>query len=276
MVSHIVLVVHGIRDFGEWQQMVREEIEEPGTIVIPIKFGYFNVLRFLIPFATRQAPLRRIEREMLSVTNDHGSAKLSVISHSFGTDIVTSVLKDHPKSLRIWRMILCGSVVRQEFRWDSIAHQIGEPDMPTRNFIVNDCGSGDQWPLLAQALTWGFGAAGTDGFGSTLVQDRFHDGGHSLFMTREFVRQYWKPFLSEGRYVPTKSVAPRSRIPQWLQHLGMLPLRWILAALILAGSASLLFLGWRATRLPIGIVQVPGTSASLGCNMSTCHQFFQI
>ena len=208
-------------------------------------------------------PYSRIEREMQNIAHDHGSARLSVICHSFGTDIVTSILKDHPKTLRIWRMILCGSVVRQDFRWDSIAHQIGEPDKPTRDFIVNDCGSGDQWPLLARAVTWGFGAAGTDGFGSTLVQDRFHDGGHSLFMTREFVRQYWKPFLSEGRYVSTKGVAPRSRIPHWLQRLGMLPLRWVLAALILTGAASLLSLGWWAARPAIGILDAQGRFSGL-------------
>jgi hypothetical protein len=65
-------------------------------------------------------------------------------------------------------------------------------------------------------------------------------------MTREFVRQSWKPFRSDGRCVPTQGVDPRSRIPRRLEHLGMLPLRWVLAASILAGAISLVSLGWWA------------------------------
>jgi hypothetical protein len=49
--NQIVLLIHGIRTQAEWGPMVRSKIEIPGQVeVVPIKYGYFDALRFWFPF----------------------------------------------------------------------------------------------------------------------------------------------------------------------------------------------------------------------------------
>lgn len=59
---HVVLLVHGIRTQGEWQQRVKEVLEqEPGLEVVPTRFEFFDLPRFLLPFPfTRERPVERI------------------------------------------------------------------------------------------------------------------------------------------------------------------------------------------------------------------------
>ena len=57
----VVLLIHGIRTQAEWRAMVRTKIAVPGQIeVIPIKYGYFDALRFWFPFWTRNRPIERV------------------------------------------------------------------------------------------------------------------------------------------------------------------------------------------------------------------------
>src|SRR5262245_40747131 len=42
-IQDLILLVHGIRTFANWQPMVKRVLEEiPNTRVIPIKYGYFD------------------------------------------------------------------------------------------------------------------------------------------------------------------------------------------------------------------------------------------
>ena len=70
--------------------------------------------------------------------------------------------------------------------------------------VVNECGKSDIWPVLAQSLSWGYGASGTHGFGAVLVKDRFHAGGRGQYFDSGFVGQYWAPFIRSGEYTPDR------------------------------------------------------------------------
>ncbi|MFY9557994.1 MAG: hypothetical protein WAV47_25070 [Blastocatellia bacterium] len=218
----VVLLVHGIRTHAQWQEMVVEKLARDGVIdVKPIHYGYFDLFRFWCPTLTRSSPLRKLEREIQDAKTRYGDAKLSIIAHSFGTYAVTRVLYNNP-NLKIYRLILCGSVVSEDFDWGRIKSQIEEA-------IINDCGSRDAWPVLAKSTTWGYGSSGTYGFGKTWVEDRYHNLSHSEFFEEKFVENYWKPYIDSGSF--TKSTRVPS--PWWFWWLS-LPWKYLSVSLALA------------------------------------------
>jgi Leucine-rich repeat (LRR) protein len=59
VLNEVMLLMHGIRDFGEWEQMVSSILEQiPGTKVPPLSYGRFDALRFSFPIWTREAPIK--------------------------------------------------------------------------------------------------------------------------------------------------------------------------------------------------------------------------
>ena len=152
----VVLLIHGIRTQADWGPMVRSKLEVPDKIeVIPIKYGYFDAFRFWFPFWTRNKPIERVYTEIrvaLQVARERGPhAKLSIIAHSFGTYIIGQILK-RGFDLHIHRLILCGSVLPQDFPWEQYQGRFD------REKVINECGKTDIWPVLAQSLSSGYGA----------------------------------------------------------------------------------------------------------------------
>ncbi len=69
----VVLLIHGIRDQGEWQSMLKDKLAVPGKIdVIPIKYGYFDALRFWSPFGTRAKPIERVYVQLRAALQKYG------------------------------------------------------------------------------------------------------------------------------------------------------------------------------------------------------------
>ena len=227
----VVLLIHGIRTQAEWQAMVREKIAVPGKIeVIPIKYGYFDVLRFWFPFWTRSRPIERvciqIRVALQKYRKIHPDAKLSIIAHSFGTYIIGEILR-RGFDLHIHRLILCGSVLPQDFPWEQSQGRFDDDK------VINECSKSDIWPVLAQSLSWGYGASGTHGFGKVLVRDRFHAGGHGQYFKPKFVEKYWEPFIRRGEYKGTTYEGKAPLTQWWLSVLGILPFQWIFISTIL-------------------------------------------
>lgn len=228
------MVIHGIRTQAPWVEMVANVIEtETGAQVQPIKYGYFDIARFLFPFLTRRAPIRRIVREYRDLKLRHPGARISVIAHSFGTYALTKALEE--PDLVFHRIILCGSIVRDDFRVALHRDQIGSDP------ILNDCGTHDAWPAFAKSISWGYGATGTFGFGAAGIRDRFSKFSHSSYFRREFVRDYWIPFLKEGKIVGTAwEIDPeRKAPPYWQSLLAAVPTRWLAVLLAFGGLAWL-------------------------------------
>ena len=240
-ITDVVLLVHGIRTHAAWQVMVTDVLESPTVRVIPIKYGYFNSVRFLAPFETSREPVQRLEREIREVRESYPGARISIIAHSFGTYVVSKILQEDT-DIRIHRIVFCGSVVKESFRWNQVKSRIGGTgDREMRRFVVNECGTRDIWPILGKSAGWGYGAAGTDGFGASLVTDRYHQGGHALYFNREFVEKYWKSFIHDGEIVYGEG-DPNQSVPLSLRALGALPLNWalLLAPLLVLAAFILL------------------------------------
>jgi hypothetical protein len=77
-------------------------------------------------------------------------------------------------------------------------------------------------------------ASGTHGFGAVLVKDRFHAGGHGQYFDPKFVERYWEPFVSRGEYRGTEFETTMPTTPWWTSMLGILPLKWLAVALLIA------------------------------------------
>jgi len=228
-VKPIVVLIHGIRTHASWAEMVAA-VTEPacGVRVIPLRYGYFDVFRFLCPFFTRNAPIQRIVRELRDIRADNPTSEISVIAHSFGTYALVKALAE--REVRLHRVILCGCIVAEDFRRADYRSQLGADD------ILNDCGTHDIWPVLARSVTWGYGASGTFGLGTTGVRDRFNKFSHGDYFNREFVEQYWVPFLKTGEVRPTDWEKERNTPPWWQSALSWFPLKYLLLALLILGG----------------------------------------
>jgi hypothetical protein len=200
VVNQVIVLIHGIRDLGGWLQTVDRVLGSKEVKVIMPKYGWFPPLRFIAPWDTSIRPMKRVHREIENIKREYPNARISVIAHSFGCHLLTRLLQEYPHD-RVFRIILCGSVVKQSFQWEQVRDRFGENDEKT-GFIVNDCGNRDPWPLVGAFAGWRYGTSGTDGSGSTYVEDRYHKGGHGLFFNREFIEHYWKPFITRGDVVP--------------------------------------------------------------------------
>lgn len=187
-----VVLIHGIRTQGEWQDRLKSQLEQKsGVNVQVIKYGFFSALRFWLPFGPRHKAVQKVQQRLRDTFPDNKGKDLVIVAHSFGTYLTTKILRDSPDIEPI-RVLFCGSVVDRDFRWATL---------PQKARIINDCGSRDIWPVLAEATSWGYGASGTFGFGSARVTDRFHDLGHSDFFNPEnrIIESFWLPWLLDGK-----------------------------------------------------------------------------
>lgn len=198
----IVVTVHGIRTFGEWQDRLAALIrsEAPEADVHNYQYGFFSVLAFLFP------PFRAIRvwlfrRSLKRILDKNPSARITIVGHSFGTHMVGWALaRRFPPPLRpIEQVILAGSVLRQNFDWERLI------DEGIVRRVVNDCGTDDSVLILSQFGVLFTGMAGRIGFsgptGVTLF-NRYHPGGHSHYFLgmdgkpdNGFMQTYWLPLI---------------------------------------------------------------------------------
>jgi SH3-like domain-containing protein len=228
--EHVVVLVHGIRDYALWQSRVRSELESAGFVVEPTNYGRFGLVQFLapVPFFRRWA-VDQIGEEIRIVKQSHRGARFSIIAHSFGTYIIASLIKN-TFDLNASRIIFCGSVVSYRFRFQDYEGRFIAP-------ILNEVGTRDVWPAIAQSVTWGYGSAGTYGFRRPLIRDRWHNGaGHGHFLNKGFCTKFWIPFLKDGSVVKADDDPEPPR--PWLSVLSLVRVKYlVLAALAYAALA---------------------------------------
>jgi hypothetical protein len=194
-VEHVVILVHGIRTDAPWQNTLRFDLEKQGIRVELTNYGWFGLSRFLVPFRfIREIAINRVWNQVKDICQLYPNAKTSFLAHSFGTYIVANILSKD-SSLKAFRVVFCGSVVRYDFPF----HEVSERFLPP---IINEVGSRDFLPALAESITWGYGSAGTYGFRVPRVRDRWHNNlSHSMFLTHEFCKEFWIPYFAEGKII---------------------------------------------------------------------------
>ncbi len=200
--SHAVVLIHGIRTQAEWQQRAKVILEQANNeiVVYPTRYEFFDIIRFLLPLGwIRRRPVDRIASLIRDVQKKQHIKNVSVIAHSFGSFIISKILEDHT-DIEFHRVILCGAVMEDGFKWERYSDRIGGKE-EIEYAVVNDCGMRDIWPVFAKSVTWGYGSSGRFGFGHPRVADRYHNGRHSDFFNENFVKKFWAPFLTSSEIV---------------------------------------------------------------------------
>lgn len=240
---HTVCLIHGIRTRAEWAERAASVLQASDLSIraVPLRYGFFDGIRFLLPWSrTRSRPTNRIIRllrDEFARKPDH----VSVIAHSFGTYILARILQS-TSDIRFHRIILCGSIIPDEFPWEDFSHRL-DSDANNEWHAVNDCGMRDIWPVLAASATWGYGSSGRFGFGHGRVKDRFFSIGHGDFFSDEHVRTNWLSYLSAGTVVD--GVLERPTTPWWVSLLTVVKVRYLLALIVvLAMAAFILAMAW--------------------------------
>jgi hypothetical protein len=204
----IVVLIHGIRTYAIWQNQLKKKIEDSlGIKVIPLDYGYKDVVRFWLPIRkVRNTSVNHIAEELDIIKRDNPNANIVIIAHSFGTYIAGEFLKNN-SCYQISRLLLCGSILPEKFKWDKLYN------FKEDKLIVNEVGTKDFWPLLAKSLTFGYGASGTFGFRTHVAQDRYHNVDHSGFFNEDIYNRYWIPFIKDGTYHPSDTDIERDSPP---------------------------------------------------------------
>ncbi|MFC9893507.1 serine/threonine-protein kinase [Nocardia sp. NPDC127579] len=189
-----VVALHGIRTHAAWQRSFTEVAGRAGLGVHfdLWNFGYFSVLRFVMPWA-RLAKVRWF-REVYQ--QEFGNAAAagqvpSIVAHSFGTYILGNALLRYPY-LRFGKVLLCGSILPTNFPWDLLIER-GQVQV-----VRNEYGSEDVWTRMVSVFVSGTGPSGLVGFtarSNRLWQERFMFG-HSEYFERGHMKSRWLPFLT--------------------------------------------------------------------------------
>lgn len=230
--KHVIAVVHGIRTRATWFQPLATLLEAiPGVTATPLLYGYFDVFRFLLPIV-RRGPIRHLKQQIALIARENEDSHVSVIAHSFGTYAVCKLLQEEA-GIRLYRVVLCGSIVPPRFAWHQIAGLVEKKP------IVNECATRDVWPILAGTSTWGYGPSGTYGFEHMFVTNRYYDLPHSGFFAREFYEESWLPLWRNPESNPSQPAGRRPESPKWLHLVGLIPIKWLalIVVMIAVGSA---------------------------------------
>jgi tetratricopeptide (TPR) repeat protein len=209
--SHLVITVHGIRTFGDWQAKLEEQLKEaePGIKVLNYKY-YFSSFAFLLP-PVRWWVARRFRNYFVqAIQTAPEGAKIDLVAHSFGTYLAASALLHIPKGRQITTVIFAGSVLRASFPWYKY-EQTGNVGR-----VVNECGWDDSILLLCQFTALMMGMAGRVGFQGMVGQrftNRYYQFGHGGYFDPEhehrFMREHWLPLLTSDASVLPIDLRPR-------------------------------------------------------------------
>lgn len=225
-IEHVIVAIHGIRDIGAWQANVSRNLVVEGTVVEMLQYQLYPAVRFLLPWDCSDKPVKRVLKRIRALKNQYPNARMSVIAHSFGTYVTLKAIEADP-DLEFWKIVFCGSVANEQFEWSDIKRRIGDGDRAVKDFVLNDCGTGDVFPILGATFGWHYGMAGATGFSEGFIVNRFHKamdgtkGGHGLYFSPDFVRQHWRPFLIEDQppsYGNGTQGEDLPRVIKWLYH----------------------------------------------------------
>ncbi|MBX3724474.1 MAG: hypothetical protein KF823_00975 [Xanthomonadales bacterium] len=201
-VRRVVVTVHGIRTFGQWQERLSALIHKANDRVATENhhYGYFSVLSFLIPPLRWFATLK-FRRHLRQIAERYPNAVLDLVGHSFGTHLIGYSVYNmrDPSAPRFGTILLAGSVLRSSFPWGDLINE-GRVSR-----VINDCGIHDNVLLLSQFAVLFTGMAGRLGFRgmtSTRFLNRYFEGGHSHYFLADgkesdaFMERYWLPVLA--------------------------------------------------------------------------------
>jgi pimeloyl-ACP methyl ester carboxylesterase len=203
--KHVVVLLHGMNTNAEWQEALAEPIRNE-TAIEPLVVGYgnFHPVKFWLPAFFRFGRIKKVMTDLQGIRKRYPDADISIVAHSFGTYVLSRILMK-ATSLKLHRILLCGAIVSTDYDWSAVVTRLTAP-------VLNDIGRRDMWPSMARSWSWGYGDSGCIGFQNSLVRDRHFDYAHSDFLTVDHMRQYWLPYLIDGRIVSSPYTLVREKM----------------------------------------------------------------
>lgn len=186
----VVISLHGINTDGAWQKDVAPIISEQGWVYYPIHYGNFSPLEF-VRSGEREEKLAWLRKELEHIRKHVQPILPSLIAHSFGTWLICNAL-DKFEGIRLDKLILCGSIVPQDFDWKKIIER------KQITSVKNDYGGKDFWANISGKFVSGTGPSGRKGFTQKherLTDDHFDRFEHSDFFGYDHYESEWIPFL---------------------------------------------------------------------------------
>jgi alpha-beta hydrolase superfamily lysophospholipase len=193
--GHVIFLIHGIRDFGEWQDTLANKIREVAAShgqvlheVVCVRYGYFSAFQFLL-WGERNRATRAFLDAYAQARARYPDASFHVAAHSNGTFVVANSLR-RPARIRLTNVYFAGSVLWRFFPWSTLHRASRQNDDLGRLQLVRSDLASEDWPVgalcwvlsLANYLRWGLlGTAGVDGFdsaGGFLSETHNLKGGH--------------------------------------------------------------------------------------------------
>jgi hypothetical protein len=203
-----VILVHGIREYGEWYREIGPHLEAKELTVHEIQYKYATIFNLLIPWLGRQERYAEVKDKLESAFREWPDDEISVIAFSFGTYLVTRAILANPEVIHPAHLILSGAIASRDLPWAKLCDAVGSGE------VLNECGVEDPWPIVAEAFSVGYGFVGTRGVGHPRVKDRYHLAKHSTIydVQGQPIAKEWARIIACNAR-PTSS--SRARSPRW-------------------------------------------------------------
>ncbi|MEO1523920.1 MAG: hypothetical protein AAFX06_00710 [Planctomycetota bacterium] len=189
-VSHVVIVLHGIRDYGRWSSTFVDELAAPNRQVENPRYGYFGLGSFLIGSA-REKYVKWLMDEITELRAQYPNATFDFVGHSNGTYLFAKAISDY-ESLRVRHVVFAGSVVNHGYDWGKLLPENRNQVQHVVNITADKDWVVGLFPRAFEVLHYRqaywqpIGAAGYTGFAAAekhpdfVTQFQIH-GEHSAF-----------------------------------------------------------------------------------------------
>lgn len=218
-------VIHGIRDFGEWQDAFAATFPDSELF----RYDKFWLERFILEFMYSGDISIRIANRLRELSASH---RVNVVCHSYGTHLIAKVLSDN-NDIRIHNLIFCGSIAKADHRFDLIHER-----KQIEGKIYNFAGTRDIWPACASIIFDRYSPSGVLGIAHPSAINVFEPIGHGGFLQLDqWNKHSWSDILSGGSIKNTTQTG-RSFLVSFL--LWFSNRRW----LFFSSIAALIILTW--------------------------------
>lgn len=267
-VTHVVFVVHGIRDLGEWAAAFEQELQKqfkdlkpPGSdaklAIASVRYGYFGMGPFLLR-PVREKYVKWLMDEYTETLAQYPNAdQVHFVGHSNGTYLLTAALERY-SSLDLGRIVFGGSVVRKDYPWSDVLKELPPIDGSEKDIRVVNYTAIDDWvvalfprffePKLMAPLRNDIGSAGFNGF--TTADPQVENigglsGGHAAFLSRipeiaDFILTGKKEGIQAGKQISAQD--SQGGMLAMLSDLGSRWATWVIVWPLLA--IVIVVVGW--------------------------------
>ncbi len=209
--KHVVLISHGYNTHAYWadnaQQVLKSEFDIDSLIV---RIPFITEIMLVLPIY-RNIYAKTILKSLNTLKENYPNHKISIITHSYGTLLVTKALeyaKEINSSLIIHNIVFNASIEKQNYDWNIFLNEDG---MVKVNKILNICGDNDFLPVLSRVIVPGTGYSGTFFFSKSdniISNIRLANTNHSDMLEGGLNISIWGKFICDDAVDIPRTIAP--------------------------------------------------------------------